>query len=157
MGVIIWLSKSASTPNNWHFFRLTALKIRAMLTQFLVEFMQAQYQEILHRLDRIGTQVGSLSDRVEQLEHRTFNFSILAHNMKKPHVLTVVATIIFALMAYFGFSPNLAVAGDISEAAKQAADAIATRNWILGINGLVAFGALVWDYIKGNGEAGGSR
>jgi len=127
-----------------------------MLTQFLVEFMQAQYTEILHRLDRIGTQVGSLSDRVEQLEQRTFNFSILAH-MKKPHVLTVIATLIFALMAYFGFSPNLEAAGDISEAAKQAADAIATRNWILGINGLVAFGALVWDYIKGNGEAGGSR
>ena len=76
--------------------------------------------------------------------------------MKKPHILTVVATLIFALMAYFGFSPNLAVAGDIGEAAKQAADAIATRNWILGINGLVALGALVWDYIKGdNGEAGG--
>lgn len=127
-----------------------------MLTQFLVEFMQAQYTEILHRLDRIGAQVGSLSDRVEQLEQRTFNFSTLAHTMKKPHILTVVATLIFALMAYFGFSPNLEAAGDISDAAKQAADALATRNWILGINGLVALGALIWDYIKGsNGEAGG--
>jgi len=134
-----------------------------MLTQFLVEFMQAQYAEILHRLDRVANHVAAVSDRlatvsdrVEQLEHRTFNFSILTHTMKKPHILTVVATLIFALMAYFGFSPNLAVAGDIGEAAKQAADAIATRNWILGINGLVALGALVWDYIKGdNGEAGG--
>lgn len=128
-----------------------------MLTRIVVEFIQAQAAEILHRLDNISTQVGGLSDRVGRLEQTQLHSSILAHNMKKPHVLTVVATIIFALMAYFGFSPNLAVAGDISEAAKQAADAIATRNWILGINGLVAFGALVWDYIKGNGEAGGSR
>lgn len=75
--------------------------------------------------------------------------------MKKPHVLTVIATLVFALMAYIGFSPDLQAAGDISDAAKQAADALATRNWILGINGLVALGALVWDYIKGDGEAGG--
>jgi len=128
-----------------------------MLTQFLVEFMQAQYQEILHRLDRIGTQVDGLSDRVGRLERSQSHTTQLFNNMKKPHVLTVIATLIFALMAYFGFSPNLEAAGDISDAAKQAADAIATRNWILGINGLVAFGALVWDYIKGNGEAGGSR
>lgn len=46
-----------------------------MLTQFLVEFMQAQYQEILHRLDRIGTQVGGLSDRVGRIEHTLFNTS----------------------------------------------------------------------------------
>ncbi len=126
-----------------------------MLTRIVVEFIQAQAAEILHRLDNISTQVAGLSDRVEQLEQRTFNFSILAH-MKKPHVLTVIATLIFALMAYFGFSPNLEAAGDISDAAKQAADALATRNWILGINSLVVLGALIWDYIKG-GEAGGSR
>ena len=126
-----------------------------MLTQFLVEFMQAQAAEIMRRLDQISDRLTTVSDRVEQLEQRSFNFSILAH-MKKPHVLTVIATLIFALMAYFGFSPNLEAAGDISDAAKQAADALATRNWILGINSLVAFGALVWDYIK-SGEAGGSR
>lgn len=126
-----------------------------MLTQFLVEFMQAQYTEILHRLDQISAQVGGLSDRVGRLERTQFHSSILTH-MKKPHVLTVVATLIFALMAYFGFSPDLQAAGDISDAAKQAADALATRNWILGINGLVALGALVWDYIKGgDSEAGG--
>lgn len=120
--------------------------------------MQAQYTEILHRLDRIGTQVGSLSERVGRLEHSQPYTIQLFNNMKKPHVLTVVATLIFALMAYFGFSPNLDAAGDITASAKEVADALAARNWILGLNGAIALGALIWEYVRGggdNGEAGG--
>lgn len=75
----------------------------------------------------------------------------------KKHALTVAATLLFALMAYFGFTPDLDTAGDISAAAKQAADAIATRNWILGINGLVALGVLIYDWVTGKRDDGGGR
>lgn len=56
-----------------------------MLTQFLVEFMQAQYTEILHHLDRIVTQVEGLSERVGRLERtQLFNFSTFANMDTKP-------------------------------------------------------------------------
>jgi len=128
-----------------------------MLTQFLVEFMQAQYTEILHRLDRISTQVGSLSDRVEQLEQRTFNFSILTHMKNKPLAFTVVATIFFAVLAYFGFTPDLDTASALGGKAQEVANAVHTRNWILAGQAIVAAGAFLYDWISGgsNGEAGG--
>lgn len=135
-----------------------------MLTQFLVEFMQAQYAEILHRLDRVANHVAAVSDRlatvsdrVEQLEQRTFNFSILAHMKNKPLAFTVVATIFFAVLAYFGFTPDLDTASALGGKAQEVANAVHTRNWILAGQAIVAAGAFLYDWISGssNGEAGG--
>ena len=153
--MLVW--KSAFTPNNRHIFRLIALKIRAMLTQFLVEFMQAQYTEILHRLDRIVTQVEGLSKRVDKLERNQFHSSILTHMKNKPFLFTVVATIFFAVLAYFGFTPDLDAANALGGKAQEVANAISTRNWILAGQGIVALGAFLYAWINGDGnsEAGG--
>lgn len=72
----------------------------------------------------------------------------------KPLIFTVIATLLFAALAYFGFSPDLAVAADLSDAAKKAADAIAMRNYILAGEAIIALGALVYNWIKGSNQSG---
>lgn len=120
-----------------------------MLTQFLVEFMQAQYTEILHRLDHIGTTVGHLSDRVGRLENSTFNFSTFVFMKNKPLLFTVVATVFFAVLAYFGFTPDIPTADILTGKAKEVADALYVRNWILAGQGIVALGAFLYAWISG--------
>lgn len=75
----------------------------------------------------------------------------------KPHALTLVATIIFALMAYFGFSPNLDAADTIAQQAQEIRDAFAARNIILGLTGAVGLGSYIWDTFFKKRDDGGSR
>lgn len=77
-----------------------------MLTRIIVDYIQAQATEILARLDQISAQVGGLSDRVERLEQRTFNFSTLIHMDTKPLFqskefwLALIALVFFIIQGF---------------------------------------------------------
>lgn len=75
----------------------------------------------------------------------------------KPLLFTVVATLFFAILAYFGFTPDLDAANALGGKAQEVADAIHVRNWILAGQGIVALGTFLYSWINGDGEAGGSR
>ena len=128
-----------------------------MLTRILMDYLHAQAAEILHRLDRISAQVDGLSGRVDKLERTQFHSSIFTHMNNKPFLFTVVATIFFAVLAYFGFTPDLDAANALGGKAQEVANAISTRNWILAGQGIVALGAFLYAWINsdGNSEAGG--
>lgn len=63
---------------------------------------------------------------------------------QKPLLLTVLSTVVFAIAAYFGYSPDLQAADTIGTGVGQAAEAISTRNYLLA--GSVIVNLLIWGY-----------
>lgn len=61
---------------------------------------------------------------------------------------TGLATVIVALFSYFAISPNLEAAGSLTDAAKQAADAIATKNWVTLFAVLINVGNILYHLFK---------
>lgn len=68
--------------------------------------------------------------------------------LKSANLWTGIATLVAAIFAYFQLSPDLSTAATLSDAAAQAADAIATRNWVLLISVLINAGNILWHLFK---------
>jgi hypothetical protein len=67
----------------------------------------------------------------------------------KPLIVTLLSTILFGLLSYFGFSPDPALASDTIAYADKASQAISAKNWIMLGSALVGFGSLVYVWWKG--------
>lgn len=67
----------------------------------------------------------------------------------KPLIATLLSTIFFGLLSYFGFSPDPALASDTIAYADKAAQAISAKNWIMLGTTLFSFVSLVYVWWKG--------
>lgn len=66
----------------------------------------------------------------------------------KPLIVTLLSTILFGLLSYFGFSPDPQLASDTIAYADQATQAISAKNWIMLGTSLVSFIAVVYVWWK---------
>jgi len=134
-----------------------------MFTKIIVEYMEAQATEIMHRLDLLMGRVSDLSANVSDLSGRVGRLesnqqhSIL-HTMKnKSFLFTVIATLFFAVLAYLGFTPDLDTATDLAARAAEIKAAITARNYMLAGSGIIALGAFIYDWVSGGKDDTGGR
>lgn len=73
-----------------------------------------------------------------------------------PLIVTLLSTILFSLLSYFGYSPDPKLSADTISYADQAAQAISTKNWIMLGTTLVSFIAVVYVWWKGKSSSAAS-
>ena len=66
----------------------------------------------------------------------------------KSPILMLLVTAVFALLQYFGYSPDLAAADTLSDSVGDAANALTTRNYILLGSVLMTAAIFAFDYWK---------
>jgi hypothetical protein len=68
---------------------------------------------------------------------------------KTPLIVTLLASIVFGLLSFFGYSPDPQLINDTYNYAGQAQNAISVKNWIALGTSTVSFAALVYVWWKG--------
>ncbi len=76
---------------------------------------------------------------------------------KKPFLLTVAATLLFSVLAYFGFTPDLDTATDLATRAAESKAAFEARNYLLAGTGIVGIIAFIYDWITSRKDDTGGR
>lgn len=74
----------------------------------------------------------------------------------RPLWVILLSSIAFALLSYFGFSPDPQLISDTIAYADQAKTAVSMKNWLALATATVSFGALVWVWWKGRSARSGT-
>lgn len=74
---------------------------------------------------------------------------------KTPLVIVLLASILFGLLSFFGYSPDPQLINDTYNYAGQAHTAISMKNWLALGTATVSFGALVYVWWKGRAKPSG--
>lgn len=84
-----------------------------------------------------------------------FKNSNFSHTMKNstPLIVTLISTLVFSLLSYFGYSPDPQLSSDTIQYADQAVQAISAKNWIMLGTTVVSFVAVVYVWWKGRTAA----
>lgn len=65
-----------------------------------------------------------------------------------PLIVTLISTLVFSLLSYFGYSPDPQLSADTIQYADQAMSAISAKNWIMLGTTLVSFVAVLYVWWK---------